>query len=163
MRRAYQRTGRETYKILKNDITREIKKAIKIYNNKNWDKKLENLEVKDNTLWQTAKSLTKKSDTSIPTLHGRNGLVFSSYDKANALAEHFESVHRLTEDFGDEETEVKVNNAYNELMNTPIYLNEILLTSPNEIARAVKKTKPRKAPGADGIQNIAKKTYQKKQ
>lgn len=161
-RRAYQRTGRASFKTLMSNYSRDIKKAIKEHNNKTWDKKLEKLTVKNNTLWQTAKSFTKKSNTSIPTLHSKQGLVFSNIEKANTLADHFETVHHITEDMGDEETEEKASNAYEILFQTPTDVNEITLTSPREIAKAIQKTKPRKAPGPDGIQNIALKNLPKK-
>ncbi|CAG5082715.1 Protein of unknown function [Cotesia congregata] len=101
----YQRTRLDNYKKLKNSLTNEINSRIRDFNNKMWDKKLNKLSVKDNSIWKIAKSFTKKFDNLIPTLHGPNGLAFSEVDKVNTLAENFERVHHLTENDGDDETE----------------------------------------------------------
>lgn len=161
-RRQYQRHRLDLYKHEKNRLNNIINYSIKTHFNNKWNKKLENLNVRDNSIWKTAKSFTKKFDNVSSTLHSTNGLVFSDKDKAEALANNFERVHHLTEDDGDKATETKVNKTYIDIKNQNINLDDINLTSPREILKAIKKTQSKKAPGPDGIQNILLKTYQVK-
>lgn len=162
IRRKYQRTKLDYYKLIKNTLTNIINAKIRNYNNDIWDNKLKNLTVKDKSIWKIAKSLTKNMDTMIPTLNGPNGPVFTDNEKANVLAENFERVHHLTENFGDDDTENVVNHTYTEIKSEPIDINDVELTSPKEVLEAINKTKPRKAPGPDGIQNILLKNLPKK-
>ena len=136
-----------------NQMNSEIKKQIKTDCNKNWDKKLEKASTKDNTLWRLTKNLTKKQ-TKIRCLHGPNGLVYSDQQKAEVLADNFEKVHHLTENFGEDIFERKVAEEVQKIKETPVDLNEIKYVSPREIKKAIKKTKSKKAPGCDKIQNI---------
>lgn len=161
-RRKYQRTRISSYKIEKNRLSNLVNREIKHHLNDSWNKKLENLKIKDNSIWKTAKTFTKRNDSNIPTLHGPNGLVFSDSDKANVLAQNFEKVHHLTELDGDEDFEKIVQDTYNTIKSQPIDENSIQLTSPSEISQAIKKTKSTKAPGPDEIQNILLKNLPKK-
>lgn len=162
IRNIYQRTKVDIYRQQKNSLSNTITREIQTWNNDNWEKKLQNLNVKDNSIWKTAKSFTKKLDNKIPTLHGPNGLVFTDTEKANVLAENFEQVHHLTENDGDVETETLINNTYEEIINTCVDKDDVKLTTPHEIVKAIKKTKSKKAPGPDGIQNILLKNLPKK-
>ncbi|CAD6232618.1 GSCOCG00006977001-RA-CDS, partial [Cotesia congregata] len=162
LRRQYQRTGNKLIKIQKETLAQNIKQLITEHRNDQWDKKLQNLKVSDNSIWQTAKALTKKTINKIPTLHGPQGLAFTDKEKANVLAEYFEQVHHLTEHESDETTENLVNTEYDHITDTIIDSNSIKLISPREIRNIIKKTKSKKAPGHDGIQNIILKNLPSK-
>lgn len=153
MRQLYQRSRKDQDRQLKNYLSNIIKQKIKKYQNEQWHKKLENLKINDNSIWKVAKSFSKKLDNRIPTLHGANGMVYTDEEKADELAYNFERVHHLTENLGDDNLEREVNSIYNQLKNLKINTNSIELTTTREIKSAIKKTKPKKAPGPDQIQN----------
>lgn len=161
-RQRYQRTRNITHKIHKNHLSNLVKQEIKKYKNTQWHEKLKNLKVSDNSIWKTAKSFTKKLDNKIPTLHGPNGLVFDDQEKAEVLARNFELVHHLTENMGNNNTNIIVQQHIKTINNTTIDTKDIKLTSPKEIYNTIKKTKPKKAPGPDTIQNILLKNLSKK-
>lgn len=157
LKRISQRTGNQEDKTAKNKLTNIIKRKLKAAKNEELETKLINLSPKDNSLWKFAKFLTKKRDNVIPPLHGPTGLVFGSEEKANVLAQNFEKVHHLTQDFGDEETETKINAEYEKMKTSAVSLDEIKYVSPREVKNAIRNTKSKKAPGQDGIQNIVLK------
>lgn len=92
----------------------------------------------------------------------QNGVVFKAVDKANLLARQFESVHHITENMGDQETEIAVENPLNEITQHTIKDDEYILTSPQEIMKVIRKLKSKKAPGHDGIQNLILKNLNRK-
>ena len=162
LRRIFQRTNSSEVRKIKNKLANKIDREIKKFENLNWDQKLQNLKVKDNSLWKMTKCLIKNKNE-IPTLHGLNGLVTTDEEKAAVLAYHYEKVHHLTEDMGDDYgTERMVNNRYIKIQNTVVNEEDIDLVSPREIKIAITRTGSRKAPGLDGIQNIILKNLPKK-
>ena len=124
---------------------------------------LSNLNVKDNSLWKMAKGLVRKSNLNkVPTLHGKKGLAISDTDKTEVLADHYELVHYLIQDYGDPGTDGSVNKKYREIATSLPDLVAIELVTPKEIRLAVMRTGSRKAPGHDGMQNILLKNLPKK-
>lgn len=159
--RKYQRTRNTIYKTRKNQLTHEIRWEINKYHNTNLENKLKTLNTKDNTLWNAIK-MKKYKDNTIPTLHGPNGLVSSNEEKAETIADIFERVHYLTQDFSDKTTERTVNREFTFIQHTQINTDNIKPVTAKEIKTLLKKLKPKKAPGLDGIQNIILKNLPKK-
>ena len=162
IRKLYQNTNKKSYKTLYNYYSKIVSKMINKHFNSQWENKVNSLTTKDNSIWKMTKALSKDKNDAIPSLHSERGLVFSNKEKANALATNFEKVHYLTENMSDYITERTVNKTYRYIKNKKINQETINLTSPKEIARAIKQTRPRKAPGVDGIQNILLKNIPKK-
>ena len=162
LRKLYQKTLSNNVRKIKNKLSNKITKEIASFENKNWQSKLTNLNIKDNSLWKMAKNFTKKNKNYIPTLYGVNGLAVTDYDKANTLAEHYESVHHLTNIPGDDTTEQQVSAKYEQIANELVDKKQIVLVTPREIKKAVMRTGSRKAPGVDEIQNIILKNLPRK-
>lgn len=156
-RRQFQQHGKDVHRILKNFLTNEIKNRIKKLENESWEAKLKSLSIQDNSIWKMAKVFTKPTMNTIPTLHGTQGLAITNKQKANALAENFEKVHHLTELMGSRQIRRVVNATFNNTKEQNINNDDIQQTTANEIKNAIKKTRPKKAPGPDGIQNIVLK------
>ena len=161
-RKMYQRTGDVFYNKLKNKISKEAKVRLAELTNNRWETKLKSLKPSNNTLWKLWKSFTRKSDNKIPTLHGPNGLVYTNKEKADVLADNFEKVHSLTKDFGNKKISKNVKKRYKKIKDKKVNLGTIKLTSPKEIQNIIKKMRPRKAPGHDGMQNIVLKNLSNK-
>ena len=157
MRKKNHKEGKKEIKKEINALSKEIKQRINKYNNDQWYRKLSKLTIKDNSLWKMTKALTKNDNNSIPPLHGERGIVFSTPEKAEALAENCEKVHHLTENLGNEKLEKEAKEKYYEVKNSAVNFDEIKYVSPYEIKKAMSKMKPRKAPGHEGIQNIVLK------
>ena len=109
-----------------------------------------------------AKAFTKQANNTIPTLHDTQGLALSNKQKANALAENFEKVHHLTENMCNSKLSTLGNTKYKEILSEKLNYDEITLTCPAEIKLAIKNTRPKKAPGPDGIQNVTLKHFSRK-
>ena len=122
---------------------------------------LERLTPNNNSLWKFAKYFTRKSTNKISTLEGPNGPVHTDTDKANTLANHFEKVHYLTQKFSDTNTEQIVNDTYQKIKNESVNLSNLRKITTVEIYKAIKITRPKKAPGHDEIQNIILKNLPK--
>lgn len=161
LNRKYKRYRNINYKIEKNYLTFLIKKEINIHRNNKLENKLKALNVKDHTLWKAIK-ISKNKDNNIPTLHGQNGLATSDKNKSEAIADVFEQVHHLTRDLSDLQTIRLVNRSYNQVLTQDINKSTIKLVSNEELTDIIKKLKPKKAPGLDGIQNIILKNLNKK-
>ena len=109
-----------------------------------------------------AKALIKQNTNSIPTLHSTTGPVFTDKDKANALANNFEKVHKLTENMSNDRTERKIITENKKNTNAQVDPTTIQHVPPSEIKIAIKYTASKKAPGNDNIQNIVLKNLPQK-
>ena len=78
------------------------------------------------------------------------------------IASNFENVHHLTDNMNDDGTDRVVNKTYRNVLNEPVKIDEIEFVTPKEIKKAISTTKAKKAPGLNGIQNIALKNLPKK-
>lgn len=161
LNKKFQRTRQSNFKTLRNQLTYQIKKEIQEFRNKLIKNKLETLNTRDNTLWNAIK-MKKHQDNKIPTIHGTNGLALADSEKAEAIAEVFERVHRLTENLSDDHTENLINTKYKIIKHKEAEQNTIKLVSAKELKTIIKKLKPKKAPGIDNIQNIVLKNLPKK-
>lgn len=157
LKKILQRTCNDNIRKIKNKLTNTINKKISKFNNNNWHEKLSKLEVKNNFLWKMAKAISNTQSNLIPALCDKNDKVTEDIEKANLIAKHYESVHRMTHDMSNAETTKLANTNVQELLNLPINSDEIVLSSPGEVFNAIRNVKPRKAPGLDGIQNIVLK------
>ncbi|XP_033222742.1 rhamnogalacturonate lyase-like [Belonocnema kinseyi] len=81
-----------------NKLKKIIRQQQREHRNKNWITKLTRLQTKDNSLWKMTEALKGSIKTTVPILHGPQGLVFSEKDKADVLALQYEQFHRLTTD-----------------------------------------------------------------
>ena len=162
LRKIYQKTRNAALKPLVNESTRKIKESILNHRNKQWENKLSSLTPKDNSLWKMVKTLKGQNKTHIPPLKDSNGTLFQEKDKAEVLAKHFQSVHSLTENMGTREHNQYTNQTYLNTINLQHKTDSVKLATPKEIKRAIMKTKSKKAPGIDGIQNIVLKYLPKK-
>ena len=105
LRKIFQWTKSQEIKKIKNKLSNIISKKLTKHNNETWNAKLENLKIADNSLWKIAKCLIKRHSSSIPILHGLNGLAFSDEDRVEQLAENYERVHHMPGTLGQDETD----------------------------------------------------------
>ena len=115
-KRLYQRTGDPIFRGIKNELTSQIRKLQFEIKNESWNKKLQHLNIKDNSLWKFAKIFTKTNDNKIPPLRTPNGLATADAKEADALADHYESVHYFTKDMGSPEFDRQIEKNFERIM-----------------------------------------------
>lgn len=155
---------RKMYQINRNPIIhqqikalgRQISQNIKEIKAACWVNKIKKLSVNDNSLWSMCKILTSnKDDMFIQKLHGEDGLDYSEKGKANILARQYFRQHTITEHLSDPETERAINISHREAINNPSQFPDGLIASTAEINSIRSRLKAGKAPGHDGITNMA--------
>ena len=151
LRKIYQRTYSEEIRKIKNKFSNVITRKLVNFNNNNWNKKLNSLNIKDIPLWKMAKCFTKTIVTSIPALQGQDGLVYNDLEKSNLLAAHYEKVHTMTNCMRNDVIDRLADAKYQNIPNWEITVENIDLVTPIEIQKSVTRTKSKKAPGLDGI------------
>lgn len=90
-RREYHRSGAPQDRQRKNRLQALVKLTLNNHRKDTWNSTLNDLMNDEGhlKLWQIKKRLTNKTPT-IPPIHGRNGLVFSDTDKAEAFVDNLE-------------------------------------------------------------------------
>lgn len=167
-RRQWQRTRSTELRQIVKDLNEEIQHEIQLLRNERWNTFLENIDSVDSKkLWSISKILRKKSK-GIPTLRcqNANGPIHSSYiitdeDKAEALANHFESVYDNRAATADLPTINTVEETIRSL-EMEVDTSNILRTSPSEISSIIKGLRNSKSPGFDEINNKLLKQLPKK-
>lgn len=141
-----------------------IKQNIFLDRNLNWSNTLSNLTTGSSLFWQLKKRITNKSSFNIFKILNplTNVPVYSDIDKVNCIADTFMLNHTLTKnDSFKHPIDNVVKDFIHQLNNSPME-DMISLTTPNEIKLIIRKFRPFKAPGIDGIQNILLKNLPKK-
>lgn len=78
--------------------------------------------------------------------------IYTTADKAELLAQHFEWIHHLNMDRGMAHRARVVNRTVGEFFNRPQpFFHEASLTSPAELQRLIESLKTKSAPGKDSI------------
>ncbi|GFY08635.1 probable RNA-directed DNA polymerase from transposon X-element [Trichonephila clavipes] len=158
-RNLYHRTLDPHYKTLYNRAQKNVKKELKNYTNENWTARLQALSTQDNSLWAVQKFFKKKR-SDIPSLHCTTGTAITDKQKADILAEsiltNFTENERQNNDFDDDD-EI-VNNTVNAFLSPPPPPTAET-AYPSEIISYIKSSKPKKAPGKDGISNRMTKNF----
>ena len=152
VRKTFQRTRDPRYKNQINNLRKLIKREIINHKQQTWQDKVARLQIADNSIWKVTKNLTRPY-TPTPSLHGENGLVYSSTDKANALADSLEKSFQPNTTPADPLHDRNVKRIVTDFFDRG---HNIIPKSikKKKIVAIIKKLKPFKASGPDNIQNI---------
>lgn len=131
------------------------KKAITDYNHSKYNNLIQSLHTNNNTLWQFTKKILKKK-THIPPLSTQSGKKFAPFEKAEALAYHFEQTFTPNNTPPHPDHNNIINLATTPSYNVP---HKIKFISPTEVKNLINKLPLKKAPGHDKISNIILKIY----
>ncbi|CAK9799280.1 Probable RNA-directed DNA polymerase from transposon X-element [Anthophora plagiata] len=153
MRRKWQRTRIVEFKKLMKRKTNDIRMAIVTHRNNTWTNKLQKLNTNDNSLWRMTKIFKSEFQT-IPTLAKNNNEAITDMEKANMLASQFEEIHSTDLNNNTTEQNEIISQVNQFMQDTSNEEWHKYIASPTEIKDIIKKLSPRKAPGADNIQNI---------
>lgn len=156
-RRLAQRTMHPVDRARYNQLALQVREALQQRRNDSWDAKLERLEEDDHSLWRMTKILRNKS-TPMPPIHSVNGVVYTDNDKAEAFADTLElqCSPNFDEDLDLDHVERIESNVRRQLR-LKRQRPPLRPASMRELDEALKRLKPRKAPGPDGVGNKALK------
>lgn len=131
-----------------------IDNAVSSDRNSNFTQMLSNLKTGDKKFWRVTKAIRGKHSKSIGLLRENDKDLFTNDEKVDAIANTFEKSHALTANY-KHSIDTKVDRFNKKLSeNDQLNLDASTYSTPNEIKAIIKKLKPFKAPGLDGIQNI---------
>lgn len=169
----YKRTLDPSFKSLRNQLNRLIRTEVTILSREMYDKRLANLQVKNNSLWEVTKSLKNKKRAIPPLKTPNSDLVFSDKKKAEALAQSFHKSHLITANSHSKYeslVEKSLSLVKNDILkakqiasssqNNPTNSNPIfapILINKSKVKNTLKTLSNRKAPGSNNISNIVLK------
>lgn len=149
LRRIWQRTRHPATKRAFNHQCDLVKRLLFDYRNESWNTYLSGLDLENGSAWRTAKILRSEKPTHQP-LHGQQGMVYRSTEKAEVFSDTMEDQFRPNADIFNEDHIEHVEN----------FLENFFVADPepelepftfDEVEAYVSKSKPRKAPGLDGV------------
>lgn len=161
IRRRWQRcTDARQKSSLKTELNHQnnlVARLIDAERNKRWGHTLSGLKTGSNKFWQITNQLRKNQDKSIQKICVNDELTYDPNEICDAVACAFEKAHHTTH-HRVSPVEEKVNRVVDEFLNSQSHrfpLNAQFNIA--DIQSAIKKTKPHKSAGRDGIKNIALK------
>ncbi|KAG5674048.1 hypothetical protein PVAND_004037 [Polypedilum vanderplanki] len=152
MKKRWQRSRDVTLKAQVRFLERLIKERVNLIRNESWSHKLSTIKPNHTNVWKLTKFL-KKRDSNIPPIKTADGILNTPEEKANKLAEVFESndlnpLERSCPDFT-----YLIKNKVSGLRQ-PLPANELsTFTDADEIFSIIQNVKNLKCPGADQISN----------
>lgn len=154
--REYKHTLHPDTKTKLNAITNEIKMDLKKLYNEEWNKKVQQLQVNDHSIWKVTKQLTKpKNKTKFPPINTPNGIATSSTEKVEAFADLLEETFRPNK---SEPHLLRTHQQIEEEEIKHIYPNDDKNLQPvttEELKNIIQNHPKNKAPGFEGITNEA--------
>ncbi|GFR09935.1 probable RNA-directed DNA polymerase from transposon X-element [Trichonephila clavata] len=157
LRKEWQDSRYPPYKTQLNKLQKEIKKDLNNFKNNKWNKILTEATPDDDSLYKIVKSITNRKPFHIPPLVGPMGLHYSTEDKVNLFADSLESSFQENPEPYDDEFIDHVEEKVENYLNRNSRRHTASLTSPQEIMEIILNLSNKKAPGKDGIKNIALK------
>jgi hypothetical protein len=88
-RKVARRTGFPMDRTTANRLQFEVKQALSDFRNEQWERKLDSLNVEDNSIWKMVK-LLRNNRKPLPPIHGAHGMVYTDEEKAEAFADSLE-------------------------------------------------------------------------
>lgn len=153
LRRIWQRARHPITRAMFNRQCNVVKRLLYDYRSETWDAYLTSLDTTDGSAWKLAKILRSEKHTNRP-LHGQQGMVYSAQDKAEAFADTMEEQFRTHPNIYDEDHIEEVEEELNEFF-AAAPGDQVEPFTLDEVTEAVKRSRPRKAPGLDRVSNKA--------
>lgn len=150
-RKRFQKTRMNLFKKIVNKLTSKISQYIKNWKNEKWSNYLSKLTPGNGTLWRATK-IFKNQFNNIPPLNNNGIYVYDPIDKANHIADYFESVHSQNNNLGSNNKTLQICRKVRQYLKTiPNKNTSCDITNPKEVQNILKKLKNRKAPGSDTL------------
>lgn len=147
---------KEHLRIEINKLRSTIKAAISRSANVKTALQLRRLKPHDTGLYKHVNKITKQK-VMIPPLKCGDATVFHSELKAKLLADCFERVHHQNDAMGKPDHEAEVNATVADFLSRNQQFPDVLAPSGDDVKKVIESLKVKKAPGRDGISNVAVK------
>ncbi|GFV16302.1 probable RNA-directed DNA polymerase from transposon X-element [Trichonephila clavipes] len=157
IRKAWQITKNPLLKSQLNRLQKDIKKDLNHLKNEKWNNMLSEATPDDDSLYKLVKSVSKNKTFPIPPLVGPMGLHYSPEDKVDLFADSLESSFQENPEPYDDDFIDHVEEKVDRFLHRNARRHTAPLTSPHEIMNIILQLPNKKAPGKDGIKNIALK------
>lgn len=162
-RRRWQRNPTQENQIELHNKKHILEEALKIYNTEQWNRRINADIQKKGNVFNLIRYRKNQTSRLIPGLKDQNNtLKHSPEEKAEIFAENLQVHHTMTANYTDNNTRLQVENTINNFNQQNHKITEEEQITIQEIRRIISATKPYKAPGPDGIQNILLKKLPRK-
>lgn len=151
-RRLWQRYRTPGFRRRYNQLVRRVRWELDRFRHESYKEYISNLSPNDNnSLWLATKRILKEHSP-IPSLIHNDQVYESKIEKANVLADYYQSTFQPNENIQDLEFTYRVTSTIRlPLLNVE---RPVKFTSPSEILHHIQSLKKKKAPGHDGIPNV---------
>lgn len=155
LRRHWQRSRCPALKAELNSLAKKIATALDTVATESWLRVIEEASEEWTSIHRLCRRLSGASEPIRPLLASDGTPRYRAEDRAEIFAKHLESQFRPNLS-NDEDHTAEVHRFLTEYFSTPLSTEEDpLVFSPGQVQRVIRRLKPRKAPGADLINNEA--------
>lgn len=148
-RRQYQRSRDPALKRIQKDLQKVIDHRFTLLRNEKFARDVEQIKPYSKPFWKLSKVL-KKPQKPIPSLKDGDNILLTNGEKAQKLAQQFESAHNFNLNVLSP-IEDQISIEFQNIVEQEFSSDEVFNTDLNEIKSIIKKFKNMKAPGEDGI------------
>lgn len=155
MRRRFLVSRCPTLKRALNALAEKISRALDDLEGEAWQERIDRAEDDLNSLHRLCRTVTATPTPTRPLLHEDGQVRYRAADRAEIFAEHLR-IQFTPNPSSNAQHQIAVEQHIEDYFAEPIANEEDpVFFSPGEVQLTIKKAKPRKAPGADGITNKA--------
>lgn len=166
LRRTYQKQPTEQNRNALQNQQVHVNTLLYEHDTLQWKKRITNAQNKRGNVWREIKNIKYGNTLRVAPLIDKDNQnpdikICNTQQKANLLAKTFSENHQLTQNLSDRQTENEIANTLENLQREePIHLT--ITTTPNQIRKLIRHTRPYKAPGKDKVQNKMLKNLPRK-
>lgn len=154
-RTLWQQTRCPQLKTRLNRLAEKVKAELEAHNTQSWEDYIDTTTDDWPALHRLCRNVTNTPDPVRPLLHNDGTQRYRAEDRAEIFAEHLERQFQPNPSTNSSQ-EASIERRLEEYFAEPITPDEDpIFFSPGQVRMAIRRTKPRKAPGDDGITNSA--------
>lgn len=152
-RRSWQKYRQPFYQNMVSHFNQLISNEILKFRNEKWNKKLSVLDKNGKPFWNIVK-IIKNKNRNIPFLKDSGQTICTNVDKANLFARQFSTNHLVSQNLGDRETEILVEESIEKFDASQELTPSYAFVGVEDIKSVIKRLKVKKTGGLDQIKNV---------
>ena len=134
-----------------NKLVKFVRVQLSLFNSRNFEKFVKNLNFKDGSIWRFTKNYSKKSELPQVLYDNYNHELKTDTERVDAFASYYASLSNGFDNLGSKTFSKKVNNTVIKFRRQTANVDEIEFVSYKEITSIIKELKSNKATGHDCI------------